>query len=1841
MWSVYRCADVAADLNSLFTSTSITSRALCRIISNRMDLSAPHLTVISSKMSHLADNTLWTGRASAEGTFAVGDPMQDAPPANVIVNGLGPLQLPLCDAQAEALKQQCALAPLGQLNQTAMHTSTRHVWQLSPDRIRVTNASFEQYLNTTVVGRICSAFNLHPQTPLRLSLHKLLLYETGSLLLPHPNIEKEPGILATLVVQLPSRFTGGKLIVRHDRQATEFDFSCPASSPSASANEDGGAANERKALQNDDHAEPCAACVAFYADCSHEIKPIESGHLLCLVYNIRDEIGLHIPPNAVNSADALYLDEGLSDAIKQWSDPVKTPGSELGSPLLFVLQHKCAKSALTLSSLKDQDRAHVNALLNLTRHCNLEALLVQVTKCETGTFYRDYPSDLAAFDNIAMEYVDNTVYTASSIIPLTLTDVSPQASPGFSAAEWVPLIQDDLKQLQLRLSHCLVVPDNAFGQFFKQTLEPEEFWGTDATRWYSGVGVVLFPRTRAVEVLANDLRPLLPAAFDMLFHQWQATSIDPASDGTMSAEVKVQCFCISILLASNRRTDGTDSGFFTAACVRPKNQPPGFQHGSTGNTAPAAVAAAVAESAGGEPISHAVVKARLIAWTQLACAQKPTRPKSQALLDDTIIDKGLRAAFLLEDSELASQLISPQLKCLLKSDILPSAARITSITRAALWCPLNLVGLKLTACIDGALKIDSMHLAIELLALIAGAVQIIQPTVCSAAVSKRRGLTPSDPVASATQAAPDAGAVSADAYLGSLEHILQRIGTSSALERLQELVKALQDTFMNSLNALPDKPAPKPQSKERVAWYFRTDPADSAPKPAMLQRLIEVLNLPLLARPEAVDQLWKHVIERPIRYLLRDFGRLASLLRLFVSTCNDPAALLPTIRCLLENVHGWKEAIDHLSDQPLASRSPGSTGRYHKDSAWSIVLMVHRHGWAQIRPLLEQWGISMLADPIKMMTSSGTAMLLRDMLSIIGSGSSPDVMHLKAFIRDFMLKALLKLGAVTQAQYDEAGEPQPSSSAGPHVAQPHGGARSVRPARQTYYNGYYREFQHGAALALCIPAMVQALHLLFEQNVGAGQAAAAVLTALQASHPHRVDTLTGVLTASFQPVDLYLAIIACFKSADPHVQSAMLSVSTMVTPTQWNLVQHINHGLLNESVSRQAPLSNRSMASIVQLIHVFGPQCIQSWLEGFFVRHIHTSSLLAVAVMLRGLIQAGTAGPCYIQPKSSFFAYPDDTWKRHPADIEDTRRYVHSLPDVPGWLQEQERLLAALPTGMRWLVCHLTDVFISSARAFTEAARAALDQRRKERRAVSEQRDRNARLERRRYRHRNIRRHWFLERFEDRREFEDSGSYDEWSDTEIFADSAECLWRRRWDSSDEERGTLLGMMHRGDSSDYGLPSSDKRKGSDTFNRSQAVMLAGLLISLERSDLLKTYCDLVGQEALFFPPHTALYALTGYLMNLPPSAAVDAARFPVYRAVMRHIHAKTFLPRRRTQDEIVFWPEQSVPCTCARCQGISRFLADKQAARSENFKVSYRQLAHVRDIVELFYDPPLVMAITRRTSYAYFALFKSEPVYLKSLLQLFERKTRQLAPNFPLPAPLKPDRSFRRLSQRTKDRMERAPDALVNTHMAYEFVPAIRLALYGANAVDDVSDRESEEEAGVDQSDVSEQKAVASTDQKNGDSADNADEQGPDDDDDDDDDDGDDDEDDGDGGDDVGLAQALPIPKALSDVSSLGPLPVNTSLSLGSELLPDAAKRQRISLEASFPSRVPESALSSADAMDYLPAAPGIDDLSASSRGIDNSIVSAARMDSSYASSRSALQLNTPPHLEVRGAKRKL
>lgn len=109
----------------------------------------------------------------------------------------------------------------------------------------------------------------------------------------HVDTPRSANQIGSLVVCLPSRFGGGNLLVRHQGQEIDFDWS----------------SNSNSTIQ----------WAAFYSDCEHEIKSVSSGDRITLTYNlfVTEPVGGSLLPNAIVDSKTLPLYGHIKQLIEQ------------------------------------------------------------------------------------------------------------------------------------------------------------------------------------------------------------------------------------------------------------------------------------------------------------------------------------------------------------------------------------------------------------------------------------------------------------------------------------------------------------------------------------------------------------------------------------------------------------------------------------------------------------------------------------------------------------------------------------------------------------------------------------------------------------------------------------------------------------------------------------------------------------------------------------------------------------------------------------------------------------------------------------------------------------------------------------------------------------------------------------------------------------------------------------------------------------------------------------------------------------------------------------------------------------------------------------------------------------------------------------------------------------------------------------------------------------------------------------------------------------------------------------------------------------------------------------
>ncbi|MEI8397203.1 MAG: 2OG-Fe(II) oxygenase [Rhodospirillaceae bacterium] len=381
------------------------------------------------------------------------------------VDGVGPIALPLLPVQAEQLAAVAEPAPYGRGEETLVDTAVRRTWQIGAERIHIRGKHWAGTLDS-ILARVADGLGL--TEPVSAELYKMLVYDRGSFFVGHRDTEKAPGMFATLVVVLPSLYTGGELVVRHKGREVQLDLCCDEPSEVGFA--------------------------AFYADCVHEVRPVTEGCRLTLIYNLvrpgRGKGRLPEPPD--------YEAEQLRAAalLQSWdeSGPQK---------LIYPLEHAYTPAELGIDTLKGADAAVAGVLVAAAQRasCDLHLALLSIEESGSaechGGYRRGRYGDDGDDDFEVGEVYDRNV---------ALTDWRrPDGGPPIPAA--LPVMDDELS------------PPGAL-----EDIEPDEVNFREATgnegasfeRSYRRASLVLWPRERFLAVLNQaGLPATLPYLADL------------------------------------------------------------------------------------------------------------------------------------------------------------------------------------------------------------------------------------------------------------------------------------------------------------------------------------------------------------------------------------------------------------------------------------------------------------------------------------------------------------------------------------------------------------------------------------------------------------------------------------------------------------------------------------------------------------------------------------------------------------------------------------------------------------------------------------------------------------------------------------------------------------------------------------------------------------------------------------------------------------------------------------------------------------------------------------------------------------------------------------------------------------------------------------------------------------------------------------------------------------------------------------------------------------------------------------------------------------------------------
>lgn len=368
------------------------------------------------------------------------------------VDGIGPLALPLLEAQAKQLIGVGDLAPYGRREETLVDPTVRNSWQIDAKRVRIRGARWDEALSG-VVAR--AAEGLGVESAVEAVFYKLLVYEPGGFFLDHRDTEKCPGMFGTLIIAPPGIFEGGELVVRHREREARLD------------------------LKSSDPAEAWFA--AFYADCRHEVRPVESGYRLVLIYNLRKSGAGDTPE------PPLYDEEARSAAalLAHWPEDGQTP-----EKIIFPLEHAYTPAELSFTALKGADQAAAKTLHAAARGAGCDLHLALLTIEESGgAEYTGYSSRRGRWSAEEPEFEVGEVFDRRAWL-----DNWRSVSDESNDIPALPFHEDELS------------PPEAF-----EDLEPDEEYFGEATgnegasfeRTYRRAALVLWPSQNFLNIVAG------------------------------------------------------------------------------------------------------------------------------------------------------------------------------------------------------------------------------------------------------------------------------------------------------------------------------------------------------------------------------------------------------------------------------------------------------------------------------------------------------------------------------------------------------------------------------------------------------------------------------------------------------------------------------------------------------------------------------------------------------------------------------------------------------------------------------------------------------------------------------------------------------------------------------------------------------------------------------------------------------------------------------------------------------------------------------------------------------------------------------------------------------------------------------------------------------------------------------------------------------------------------------------------------------------------------------------------------------------------------------------------
>ena len=431
------------------------------------------MSSITDSLFNTLQNVQRPGNFYATGTIEVFPP-------HLEVEGVGRIALPLLPLQAEQLVTVAEHAPYGRGQETIVDTQVRRTWQIDAHRVTLSGKHWQKNLDA-IVSRAATGLGVSGEV--RAELYKLLVYDAGSFFISHRDTEKAAGMFATLVIVLPSEYSGGELVVKHQQEQVKLDLGCYDPSEIAFA--------------------------AFYADCVHEVLPITQGCRLTLIYNLlRTDKKMPLP----KPPDYRLEQDKVAALLRDWAIQLSTDTHEkTPEKLIYLLEHAYTPAELGFDALKNADEAVADVLVAAAGQADCEIYLALVSVEENGS--AEYAGSGRYWDEGDFE-VGEVIERMETVSEWRRPDGKPSLLPDlpFSAHEFCP--------------------PEAFEDMETDDVEFHEATGNEGAsfeRTYCRAALVIWPRARYLAIINQaGLSATMPVLHDFC-QRWESENKDQNS----------------------------------------------------------------------------------------------------------------------------------------------------------------------------------------------------------------------------------------------------------------------------------------------------------------------------------------------------------------------------------------------------------------------------------------------------------------------------------------------------------------------------------------------------------------------------------------------------------------------------------------------------------------------------------------------------------------------------------------------------------------------------------------------------------------------------------------------------------------------------------------------------------------------------------------------------------------------------------------------------------------------------------------------------------------------------------------------------------------------------------------------------------------------------------------------------------------------------------------------------------------------------------------------------------------------------------------------------------------